>query len=1167
MSHLEEEKCDLLLKNVPKKKTQKTMSLVDFVEDPKREESLIGLQYVVDVKMLESDKSVVKCNLCGVKGEMATMKEHLVGVNHIKVYMEKHYFSVLQSLKKSAPHKNHLAKLLKSYAKEIERAEGTQSITMEYVSAADMKKEQEYWMAGKSEKSEFHADQKKSHVLDKRQIALNYSEKFKISSREEATIVLNLTQQLSDQLEQYFLKYKGLNVLESTMPSRMSTKSMPAPANLSTNVHENLHPTSAANQGLKSFWRTEEPSSSSVYPPANVHSFDRVPAKLEDTQGLKRKLVASEDDCGVLAESRGDSEFQSRKKRQDKQLDHFPTMHSSSSLSYMNDLKSPQRSSAEVSSSHSSSIAATYTHISTSKVKPCVPETYGGGLHMVKDTQNSFPQNSFNDNISQIEAVQEMDQLNDTDKAKTSDLRTEKNTAFPEPSASTSSNSYKPSPEKPSSSHTQGKTSKTLSPDILQLLKGKDANTVTNILRTLSPFYPALQDVNLEILAQVNIGAMSGDREDSSKKRSYYYCKVCQVACLNDDGLRSHYRDEQHEKMEDAYYGKRYGKHFYGSLQDYISCPMRKEPLIGLQYIVQLYPEIDCEDAFKCNLCKVIGPLYFIMKHIESFKHRRNYLSISYKHLFPLYKKHHSFYEKNSSVKKHALKVEQQERTLTVNDSKSCSSRIGVKSDFLKYNIRRQEKLAEYAEKRSAYETQKKNILQYMETLVITTPEEAELVQNLTQELEAAVNVFNINTKPRYICDGRRECEQSTEDTEGKYSRHTDFHYNKRRSIWYEKDRKPSSSSLCGDEVQSVSDKHSLTEKGRTRKRSRSSSKDMMLKVTFSTGSEKGVKNENAQQEQPSICPDKEQFVVLSDHFRESREAIFHNPDANSDLFQEIQAKRIRKHSTDVAKWNSLFTSSRPEVSHSVFSCRPKSPLLNNTEVPPSEEKKGNPRRASLEALSSFTLFSQEAHEPGPSSSQPSSDTFKLFSSFQGSVFQSHKSNVFKDKAIKRETKIEWDIHQEFPCSSNTFFTEARSGDNVMMNIKQEPYDECTLNTEASCDQLSDVNANAAQAPKSSHVLDTSSKNSDLKACGSMHSDTKTDNQEPDSSTVSNNTSSKLHASRRQLSPEVLQLFKGKDTNSIVHILKTLSPFYPALQELDLEEFAEVLSKTGAVSE
>lgn len=43
------------------------------------------------------------------------------------------------------------------------------------------------------------------------------------------------------------------------------------------------------------------------------------------------------------------------------------------------------------------------------------------------------------------------------------------------------------------SSQAQSKTSKTLSPDILQLLKGKDANTVTNILKTLSPFYPALQ--------------------------------------------------------------------------------------------------------------------------------------------------------------------------------------------------------------------------------------------------------------------------------------------------------------------------------------------------------------------------------------------------------------------------------------------------------------------------------------------------------------------------------------------------------------------------------------------------------------------------------------------------------------------------------------------------
>lgn len=177
----------------------------------------------------------------------------------------------------------------------------------------------------------------------------------------------------------------------------------------------------------------------------------------------------------------------------------------------MNDMGSPQQSSTEVSSSQSSSIAATYTHISIPKEKSCVPETFGGEMQVVKDTpQNSISQNTLNDSHSKIEVVKEIKSLNDTTTAETADLGAEKPTTVPGLSSSTSSCSSEPSSQKPSSSHTHGKTSKSLSPELLQLLKGKDANTVTNILRTISPFYPALQEINLEILAQVliNTGAL-----------------------------------------------------------------------------------------------------------------------------------------------------------------------------------------------------------------------------------------------------------------------------------------------------------------------------------------------------------------------------------------------------------------------------------------------------------------------------------------------------------------------------------------------------------------------------------------------------------------------------------------------------------------------------------
>ncbi|KAG8572095.1 hypothetical protein GDO81_011905 [Engystomops pustulosus] len=493
------------------------------------------------------------------------------------------------------------------------------------------------------------------------------------------------------------------------------------------------------------------------------------------------------------------------------------------------------------------------------------------------------------------------------------------------------------------------------------------------------------------------------------------------------------------------------------------------------------------------------------MKHIESFKHRKNYLSIAYKNLFPLYSKKQKFYERNLAVRKHSIKVEQEEKTLIVNDSKSCSSRIGVKSDFQKYNIRRQEKLEEYKKKRSAYETQKNNILQYMETLVIASQEEAELVQNLTEELEVAINVYSLCTKPKYEKYTKRGREQSPEGDEERSSRH-----------------------------------------------SGSNSEAKILNI------------KQEPQELPTACPDREK-LRFSDTLSESSEAKWRIPNVNSDIFKEVQAKRLRKHSTDVAKWESLFANHRPEMSPSIFTWSPslnikeESPSEENKEYEtPSEGKKEHIRRASLEALSTFTLFSQ-GQEHGSASSE-------TVSALRSPGFMFYTGNIFQNKSPGHKLKQSGDIDQELPCSSNSLCDEADTTvDTVVKHTESDQNKDKIIQdsqVKASYKHSSDVNANVAQASKLDHICHASSECSDVKVCEGKNLDTKAEGQDADPGVTG-----RMHASRRQLSPEVLQLLKGKDMSSIVHILKTLSPFYPALQELDLEVFAEVLSKTEAVTE
>lgn len=215
----------------------------------------------------------------------------------------------------------------------------------------------------------------KSPLLDRRMMALKYSETFKISSRAEASMVLKLTQKLSDSLEQYFLNSKGLEILPSS---------------------------NYGNGKLASTSRNLQ----------KVEAHDEIP--FVSSQSVEQK--SGDGSCVSQINLNSSESVKVNAESKPRIVSHDLEMKTKSDLSMEND-----ESDFDASSLHSSS-----------------------------------------------------------------------------------------SQESPSSSQAQRKTPKTLSPDILQLLKGKDANTVTNILKTLSPFYPALQDVNLEILAQVlvNTGAL-----------------------------------------------------------------------------------------------------------------------------------------------------------------------------------------------------------------------------------------------------------------------------------------------------------------------------------------------------------------------------------------------------------------------------------------------------------------------------------------------------------------------------------------------------------------------------------------------------------------------------------------------------------------------------------
>ncbi|KAM5158098.1 uncharacterized protein ACMZJ9_009351 isoform 2-T2 [Mantella aurantiaca] len=277
-----------------------------------------------------------------------------------------------------------------------------------------MKREPENLVIEKNGNCKIINQQTESPILDRRLMALKYSETFKITSRAEASVVLKLTQQLSDSLEQYFLKCKGPGVQDS-----------------------------------------------------------RVADNTDEIYETSKKILPSSE-CG-----NGKLGSQSRNLKKYEDSDEIPFM-SAQSISHRYQ-DPPQPISLDGFVSQSCSSTSPYHSNVTDSIFFSTHSHVSGPFRMEQNSEHSpcVSQNSLNTGM-------------EIDESESSSLQSSSTQATP------------------SSSQTQRKTSKTLSPDILQLLKGKDANTVTNILKTLSPFYPALQDVNLEILAQVlvNTGAL-----------------------------------------------------------------------------------------------------------------------------------------------------------------------------------------------------------------------------------------------------------------------------------------------------------------------------------------------------------------------------------------------------------------------------------------------------------------------------------------------------------------------------------------------------------------------------------------------------------------------------------------------------------------------------------
>ncbi|XP_054140703.1 uncharacterized protein LOC128942329 isoform X1 [Melozone crissalis] len=183
--------------------------LKDFVNDPRREEPLIGLEHVVEVRFEGRREPRYECRLCGCNSEVAPMIEHLSGYKHRREYIFKKFPDKIK--KKTKDTKECKVSFFRRIAGELEKSEGLKMYKTEgYIRPATS--------SPLKKKSRWEDDYKQENDPVRKQKALEFLETFHITSDSEATLVVRITQELMEALKAFCEKKAADNYTNSLGP-------------------------------------------------------------------------------------------------------------------------------------------------------------------------------------------------------------------------------------------------------------------------------------------------------------------------------------------------------------------------------------------------------------------------------------------------------------------------------------------------------------------------------------------------------------------------------------------------------------------------------------------------------------------------------------------------------------------------------------------------------------------------------------------------------------------------------------------------------------------------------------------------------------------------------------------------------------------------------------
>nr|XP_025966060.1 uncharacterized protein LOC112989249 isoform X2 [Dromaius novaehollandiae] len=277
--------------------TKDITSLKDFMNDLKREEPLVGLEHVVEIRFEGRKEPHYECKLCGFNTEMALMIEHLSGYKHRRAYLSKEFPDKMK--RKTTDVKECKVSFLRRIAGEIEKTEGLKMYKIEgcirpSTSHALLKLTANWKMpTGRSiyllhfvplssdngktlskKKARWEDDYKRENDPIRKQKALEFLETFHITSGSEATLVVHITQELTEALKAFCEKKAAVNYANSLRPL-MSISESEFPSRKSIQNHYKPYGKSRGNSNWNQAFLSqyEQCTANASFAPANSYSY------------------------------------------------------------------------------------------------------------------------------------------------------------------------------------------------------------------------------------------------------------------------------------------------------------------------------------------------------------------------------------------------------------------------------------------------------------------------------------------------------------------------------------------------------------------------------------------------------------------------------------------------------------------------------------------------------------------------------------------------------------------------------------------------------------------------------------------------------------------------------------------------------------------------------